>query len=120
MTRAVGVKIGVSLASWLIAAAVAPGAAVELALGLALPLGLAVTTSVLVERTMARDPRRLTSLMIKAFGVKMVLVGLYVGIIVGLTALDPVAFIASFCVYFIGWHLAEALQLRSVFAHATS
>ena len=112
---------GACLASWLVGALLfAPDAAVELLVGMALPLVMAVATMTLVERTCARDPRELTPLMLKAFGTKMVLVGAYVGLVLGLTPLDPVPFAVSFFLYFIGLHLTEAILLRSVFAGTVS
>ena len=105
------------LVTWLIGAVfIAPGAGVELLLGMVMPLGLTVGTMILFERTFTRDARQLTPLMIKAFGAKMVLVGGYVAVIVGLTPLDPIPFVASFSLYFIGLHLTEAWQLRSLFS----
>ena len=106
---------GACLVTWLIGGIfVTPGAGVELLLGMAMPLVMAVGTMTLFERAFARDPRQLTPLMIKAFGAKMVLVGGYVAIVVGLTELDPIPFIASFTLYFISLHLTEAMQLRSL------
>ena len=112
---------GACLLTWLVGATlIAPSAGAELWLGMMLPLVMAVGTLTLFQRAFARDPRRLTPLMIKAFGVKMVLVGAYVGTVIGLTSLDPVPFVASFSLYFIGLHLTEALQLRSLFADTAS
>ena len=108
---------GACLVTWSIGAfLVVPDARVELSLGMALPLVLAVGTMTLFERTFARDPQELTPLMVKAFGAKMVLVGAYVAVVVGLTSLDPIVFISSFSLYFIGLHLTEAMQLRSLFS----
>ncbi len=108
---------GACLVTWLLGTVlIAPNAGIELLLGMMMPLVMAVGTMTLFERSFARDPRQLTPLMIKAFGAKMVLVGGYVAVILGLTALDPVPFIASFSLYYIVLHLTEALQLRSLFS----
>jgi hypothetical protein len=107
--------------SWLVVTLVfAPGVAVELFLGMVAPLLVAATTMTLVERTYRRDPRRLTPLMIKAFGAKMLLFGAYVAMVLSLTPLEPIPFVTSFTVYFIGLHMTEAVWLRSVFADAVS
>ena len=98
------------------AATAMPAIATELLLGMAAPLVAGVATLVMVEHTYRRDPAALTPLMIKAFGTKLVLFGGYVATVVGLTPLDPIPFVASFCVYFIGLHLTEAWLLRSLFA----
>jgi hypothetical protein len=106
---------GACLVTWLIGAIfVSPGAGVELFLGMAMPLVMAVGTMALFSRKFARDPSQLTPLIVKAFGAKMVLVGGYVAIVVGLTELEPIAFIVSFTLYFISLHLTEAIQLRSL------
>jgi hypothetical protein len=106
---------GACLVTWSIGAfLVVPGARMELSLGMALPLVLAVGTMTLFERAFDRDPRQLTPLMIKAFGAKLVLVGGYVAIVIGLTELNPIPFIVSFTLYFTGLHLTEAIQLRSL------
>lgn len=106
---------GACLVTWLIGAIfVTPGAGVELALGMAMPLVMAIGTMALFERAFDRDPRQLTPLIIKAFGAKLVLVGGYVAIVIGLTELNPTPFIVSFALYFTGLHLTEAIQLRSL------
>jgi len=103
-----------------LSAAVAPGIVAEIVAGMAAPLVVAIATTVAIERVYRLNPRRLTPLMIKAFGTKMVLFGGYVGAVVTLTALNPIPFVLSFCVYFIGLHMTEAWLLRSLFADANS
>lgn len=103
-----------------VAASAAPAAATELVLGMVGPLVVGVVTVVVVERTHRRDPAALMPLMVKAFGAKMVLYGGYVAAVVALTSLNPIPFVASFCVYFIGLHLTEAWLLRSLFAQTFS
>ena len=103
-----------------ISAAAAPGIVAELVMGMAAPLVVAVATIVAIERVYRRDPQQLTPLMIKAFGVKMVLFGGYVGAVLTLTSLSPTPFVLSFCVSFIGLHMTEAWLLRSLFSDAIS
>jgi hypothetical protein len=106
---------GVSICSWLGAAALA-GTGPELFLGMIAPLAVATATWLLVERTYRRNPERLTALMMAGFGAKMVLFGTYVVIVLKVLSLRPVPFVASFTAYFITLHLAEALCLRRLFA----
>jgi len=106
--------------SFMVATAAVPGVAAELLLGMAAPLVVGVATMVVVERVYRRDPGKLTQLMIKAFGVKMVLFGAYVAAVILLTTLNSTPFILSFCAYFIGLHLTEAWMLRSLFIQVTS
>ena len=103
-----------------VAASAAPAAAMEFVLGMVGPLVVGVATMVVVERTYRRDPAALMRLLVKAFGAKVVLYGAYVTAVVALTSLNPVPFVASFCVYFIGLHLTEAFLLRSLFAQPAS
>ena len=103
-----------------VAASAAPAVATELILGMFGPLAVGIATMVVVERTYRRDPAALMPLMIKAFGAKMVLYGAYVAAVVALSSLNPIPFVASFCVYFIGLHLTEAFLLRSLFAQPAS
>ena len=99
-----------------VAVSAAPAAAAELVLGMLGPLIIGAATMVVVERTYRRDPAALMPLMVKAFGAKMVLYGGYVAAVVALTSINPIPFVASFCVFFIGLHLTEAFLLRSLFA----
>ena len=113
MTAACALSVAVS-------AAAAPDIAIEIVVGMAAPLVIAVATMMAVERVYRRNPGQLTPLMIKAFGAKMVLFGGYVGAVVTLTSLNPIPFVVSFSVYFIGLHMTEAWLLRSFFSEAIS
>ena len=109
--------------SWLGMALVAPEVGLELLLGMAGPLLVAVTSSAVVDRVFAINPGALTSVMVKAFGSKMLFFGTYVGLVLwaaGRSGLEPVFFIVSFCTYFIGLMVVEALRLRALFGHAMS
>jgi hypothetical protein len=103
-----------------LAAAFAPDMAAELFLGMVAPLVVGVATMVAVEQVYRRDPGKLTPLLIKAFGAKMVLFGVYVVAVISLTSLSPTPFVLSFSAYFIGLHLTEALMLRSLLAEPMS
>jgi len=109
--------VGAGLASSLAVAAL-PGVESdrEVLLGLLGPLAGAAATWILVVRTYASRPARLTGLMVAAFGGKLVFFGVYVTVMLKVLALDPLPFVTSFTAYFIGLHLFEALCLQRLFA----
>ena len=80
------------------------------------PLAIVSGTWILTERTHRTNPAALTSVMIAAFGFKVVFFGGYVAVMLGLLALRPVPFVASFASYFIGLYLIEALYMRRLFS----
>ncbi len=100
-----------ALVSWIFA----PQVGVEIFLGMIAPLLLAIGTVLMVRRIYQKDPTHLTAFMTKALLGKMVLYGVYVGLVVGWFSFDAIPFAISFTAYFIGLHLAEALHLRSIF-----
>jgi hypothetical protein len=108
--------VGAALGSWLVVAAV-PGmdSDREVLFGMLAPLAGALATWVLVTRTYARRPEQLTSLMVAAFGGKLVFFGAYVTVMLGVLSLRPLPFVISFTAYFIALHLFEALCLQRLF-----
>ena len=111
--RPVAVMVAASVASWLAAALLVDARTrVEVLFGMVGPLAMAAGSWVLVERTYARHPEALTSLMIAAFAFKVVFFGAYVVVMLELLLLRPVPFVASFMSYFVGLYLMEALYLR--------
>jgi hypothetical protein len=80
------------------------------------PLAAAIATWVLVERTYALRPERLTGLMVAAFGAKMVFFGAYVTLMLTVVGVRPTPFVASFTAYFIGLYAIEALCMQRLFA----
>ena len=112
--------IGGGLASWA-AVAVMPGFDNdrEVLLGLLGPMAGAVLTWILVARTYASRPERLTGLMLAAFGGKLVFFAAYVVVMLKVLALRPLPFVASFTAYFIGLHICEALCMQRLFAGQT-
>jgi CHASE2 domain-containing sensor protein len=109
--------VGASLASWVIVAAMVDGRTrVEVLLGMLGPLAVVSATWVLMARTYRQDPEALTSLMVAAFGFKLVFFGGYVAVMLGWLGLRPVPFVASFTSYFVGLYLIEALYLRRLFS----
>ena len=108
------------VASWLVVGiGLARDAAVEILLGMGAPLAITVATLVLIERTYKRDPRDVTSMLIRAFIVKMVLIGAYVATVLGVLSVQANPFIISFTSYFIGLHFVEFLCLRRISCVAT-
>jgi hypothetical protein len=108
--------VGAAVASWAAVAAV-PGVEsdVEVLFGMIAPLAGAVATWVLVARTYASRPERLTPLMVAAFAGKLVFFGAYVTMMLGVLSLRPLPFVISFTAYFISLHLFEALCLQRLF-----
>lgn len=112
--KRVGWFIAVSLFACLAATLLgSPG--LEVLCGMAGPLLVAAVSWVLAERTYRQNPERLTSVMVGAFGAKMVFFGAYVAVMLKLFSLRPVPFVVSFTAYFIALHLAEAVSLKRLF-----
>jgi hypothetical protein len=112
--------VGASLLSCLAATAllgIRPG--LEILLGMLGPLAVASGTWVAIERTHQRHPERVTSLLITAFGGKMVFFGAYVVAMLRVRSIRPVPFVVSFTSYFIALHLVEALSLRRLLGGGT-
>ena len=87
---------------------------------MAAPLVIGITTILLVERASRRGPAELTQLMIRAFVAKMVLVGAYVIVVMGVLSVQAAPFIISFTAYFIVVYVCEFLCLRRVLNPAAS
>jgi hypothetical protein len=109
--------VGVSVAAWLVVAGLVDGRTrVEVLCGMLGPLAVVSGTWLLTERTYRTHPGSLTSMMIAAFGFKVVFFGGYVAVMLGLLALRPMPFVASFTSYFVGLYLIEALYMRQLFS----
>ena len=107
--------------SWL-AVAMTPGVESdrEVLFGMLAPLAGAVGTWVLVARTYPSNPERLTSLMVAAFGGKLVFFGVYVTVMLKVLSLRPLPFVISFTTYFIALHMFEALCLQRLFGRGAA
>jgi hypothetical protein len=92
---------------------------VAVLLGVAAPALATGASWAVSERTFRRRPAALTSVMIAGFAAKLVFFGAYVAVMVGVLALRPVPFVASFTASFIVLHLVEAFALRRLFAAAS-
>jgi hypothetical protein len=82
------------------------------------PLLAALVTWVAVERTHAREPSRVSGVMIVLFGVKMVSYPAYVVAVVLLLEAGSTAFVVSFTCQIVLLYGVEALYLRRLFAGA--
>ena len=112
--------VGSAVLSWLVVAAIPEvDSEREVLLGMLAPLAGAVGTWVLVTRTYPSQPERLTSLMVAAFGGKLVFFGAYVTVMLKVLALRPLPFVISFTTYFIALHMFEALCLQRLFSRET-
>jgi hypothetical protein len=89
---------------------------VAVLVGMCGPLAAAAATWVLAERTYKTNPQALTSLMIGAFGFKLVFFGAYVAAAIGLLSISAVPFVVSFVGYFVALYFAEALLLQRLFS----
>jgi hypothetical protein len=107
---------GTCAAVWLVLVAVAPDLNPEALLGMLGPLVSALATWVVVARTAAAAPEKVTGVMVTGLAVKMVFFGAYVtGMLKG-AGLRPVPFVVSFAGSFIALHAMEAGFLRRLFA----
>jgi hypothetical protein len=97
---------------WIGARLLWPAASLETGLGVAGPLLVACGAWVVMERTHARGAEALTAAMIAAFGVKLVVFGAYLAVVLGVLKLQPLPFVAAFAGTFITLHLTEAYFLR--------
>jgi hypothetical protein len=88
----------------------------EIVFGMAGPLVSAVVSWHFVERTQAAAPDRLTQVMIAGFGIKMVLFGVYVVVMLAVLSLRPLPFMLSFASYYVTLHLIEAALLKRLIA----
>jgi hypothetical protein len=90
------------------------GVRTEVVLGLLAPLLATGVTWVLTERVYRRHPERLTPLMVKAFGTKLVFFGGFVVFALKGLRVQPVPFMLSFTGGFVALYLTEALALRQL------
>jgi hypothetical protein len=109
--------VGVSAAVFLVVAVLVDSQTrIAVLFGMLGPLAVVSGTWILMERTYRTNPAALTALMIGAFGFKLVFFGAYVAVMLGLLALRPVPFVASFSGFFVGLYLIEALCMRRLFS----
>ena len=107
---------GTCAGAWLLLVAFAPGLNPEALLGMLGPLASALATWIVVARTAATAPEKVTGVMVTGLAVKMVFFGVYVAGMLKGAGLRPVPFVVSFAGFFIALHAMEAVFLRRVFA----
>ncbi len=94
------------------AASIVSGARVEIWLGMIAPLAVVIGSWIAMRRACDKQPERLTSIMIAAFFAKLVFVGAYVSLVVGVLHVRPVPFVVSFTSYFVALYAAETVGLQ--------
>ena len=116
----IGGMAGISILSWLVAAAVLDRqTSREVLFGMLGPLAVAIGAWMLMERTYRRQPERLTGVMAMALVGKMVFFGAYITVMLRVLSLRTVPFVVSFTSYFIGLLVIQALALRRLLASRT-
>lgn len=114
--KAVASMTALSLPVWLVALAVAGVAStLEVTLGVVTPLVVACGGWVMMERTYTRQPGALTSMMIAAFGFKLLFFGGCVALGLRGLSLETRPFVGSLAAAFIVLHMAEAYFLSALF-----
>lgn len=102
--------------AWLVVVAIVPDLNPEALLGMLGPLVSALATWVVVARTAAVAPAKVTGVMVTGLAVKMVFFGVYVAGMLKGAGLRPGPFVVSFAASFIALHAMEAGFLRRLFA----
>ena len=106
---------GACVGSWVLLTVVAGDLNPDALLGMLGPLVSACATWVVVARTAAAAPEKVTGVMVSGLLVKVAFFGAYVvGMLKG-AGLRPVPFVVSFAGYFIALHAMEAVFLRRLF-----
>lgn len=115
--KALAAMVGASLGAWTIVALLVDGPTrLAVLLGLLGPLAMVGVSWLVIERTYRSRPEGMTSVMIGSFGLKLVFVGAYVSVMLGLLAVRRLPFVISFTSYFIVLYVVEALLMRRLFA----
>ncbi len=98
----------------------APDVAGATFLGMTAPLVVGLATIRLVEQTVRTQIRTLTARMTMAFIVKMMFYPVYVSIVLGVLAIDPIPFAVSFTLYFVALQITVALYFKTLFARTAT
>ncbi len=109
---------GLLLAGLLLASG--PGDRLPVALGWLGPLLVTIASWTLVERVHLGSPERVSALMVKLFGAKMLLFGGFAAAVLIRLPGSRVAFIVSFTAQYILLHVMEALYLRRLCSSETA
>lgn len=113
VVRMTAASVVCGIVVWLVAGSDRVG---DVVLGMVGPLAAAVGTWIVVERTHARAPERVSGVMVKLFGAKLVLFAAYLAAVVILLSAGHPAFVVSFTCQYVLLHAMEALYLRRLFA----
>lgn len=89
--------------------------AIEIFLGMIAPLIVGIISIFVLSAIHKKSPERVTNVLIKSFGIKMIFYGMYFIYIFTFYTFNPMPFILSFVGYFVTLHICEALFLRSIF-----
>ena len=92
----------------------------EVIAGMAGPLVAVVSSWLLIDRSVRRDPSSSARRMLEAFAVKALFFGVYVVVALQVFEFDAGPFIASFTCYFVVLYLIEASMFRRLFASVVS
>lgn len=87
----------------------------EIFLGMMAPLIVGIISILVLSAMHKKSPERVTNVLIKSFGIKMIFYGMYFIYIFTFYTFNPMPFILSFVGYFVTLHICEALFLRSIF-----
>lgn len=87
----------------------------EIFLGMMAPLIVGIISILVLLAMHKKSPERVTNVLIKSFGIKMIFYGMYFIYIFTFYTFNPMPFILSFVGYFVTLHICEALFLRSIF-----
>lgn len=111
--KQVGWMVAGCVGSWLFAAAVS-GRPAEWFLGMLAPLAATASTWWLIDRVHRVDPARVTSVLLRAFGAKLVFFGAYVIVVSRLWPMDIALFGAAFTAYFVALYAVHAVLLHGL------
>jgi hypothetical protein len=87
--------------------------------GLLGPLIVTAGSWIAIERVHRTKPAAVTTVMMAGFGIKLVFVGAYVSVMLGLTTMNRMAFVVSFTLAFIALYVVEAFLLRGLMTAAS-
>jgi hypothetical protein len=99
------------LVSWA-AVTLSGGSPVAVFFGMVGPLVAVGATWLAAEHVHRRNPAGVSSVLMAAFGLKVLFFGAYIAIITKLLDIDMMAFMASFVIYFIALYIVQAVLVR--------
>lgn len=112
MIGAVAMVIGCVMTAGALALVLGAPAGRDVVLGMLGPLVATAVSWLAVTRTHRRDPGAVMGVMLRAFAVKMVFFGAYVGVMLKVVQVNPVPFVVSFTGYFVTLYAVQALLMQ--------